>query len=73
MSHPDTFIHLLGALYGVLLVAATFVRAPLLEALRIDALFLREASEKTRPVNLLAGLLAGGYALYSLLSLSSGH
>lgn len=68
MNHPDTFINLLGVAYGVLLVAAVFVRAPLLEALRIDALFLREASEKTRPINLLAGLLAGGYGLYSLLS-----
>jgi hypothetical protein len=68
MNHPDTFINLLGALYGALLVAAVFVRAPLLEALRIDALFLREASEKTRPVNLLAGLLIAGYAAYSLMS-----
>jgi hypothetical protein len=68
MPPPDTLINLLGVLYGALLVAAVFFRAPLLEALRIDALFLREASERTRPMNLLAGLLAGGYGLYSLLA-----
>ncbi len=68
MNHPDTLINLLGVLYGALLVAATFMRAPLLEALRVDALFLRDASEKTRPMNLLAGLLVAGYGLHGLLS-----
>ncbi|MEW5786951.1 MAG: hypothetical protein AB1899_03755 [Pseudomonadota bacterium] len=68
MNHPDTLIHLLGALYGALLVAAAFMRAPLLEALRMDALFIPGFSEKTRPLNLLAGLLIAGYALYSLLT-----
>lgn len=68
MNHPDTLINFLGVLYGALLVAAVFMRAPLLEALRIDTLFLRTASERTRPINLLAGLLAVGYGLYSLLS-----
>jgi hypothetical protein len=68
MNPPDALIHLLGALYGALLVAAAFMRAPLLEALRIDALFVPGFSEKTRPLNLLAGLLIAGYAAYSLLS-----
>ncbi|HNA30873.1 MAG TPA: hypothetical protein PLL19_10615 [Thiobacillaceae bacterium] len=68
MNHPDTLIHLLGALYGALLVAAMFMRAPLTEALRIDALFVPSFSEKTRPLNLVAGLLIAGYAAYSLLS-----
>jgi hypothetical protein len=36
--------------------------------MRIDALFIRDYSEKTRSLNLLAGLLIGGYAAYSLLS-----
>jgi hypothetical protein len=68
MNHPDTLINLLGVLYGALLVAATFMRAPLLEALRVDALFLRDASDKTRPMNLAAGLLVAGYGLYALMS-----
>lgn len=68
MNSPDLFIHALGIAYGVLLVAATFMRHPLLESMRIDALFIREYSEQTRPLNLLAGMLVTGYALYSLLA-----
>jgi len=36
--------------------------------MRIDALFIKECTERTRPLNLLAGLLIAGYAIYSLLS-----
>lgn len=69
MAHtPDLFIHVLGIAYGLLLVAATFMRSPLIDAMRIDALFIREYSEQTRPLNLLAGMLVTGYALYSLLA-----
>jgi hypothetical protein len=68
MNQPDVLINLIGVLYGALLVAAMFVRTGLTEALRIDALFIPSYSEKTRPLNLLAGLLVAGYGLYSLLS-----
>ena len=67
MNHPDALVHVIAILYGVLLIAATFMRAGFTEALRIDALFLREHSEKTRPLNLVAGLLVAGYAIHSLL------
>jgi hypothetical protein len=68
MNNPDLLINLLGCLYGVLLVSAMFIRTRLTEAMRIDALFIPSYSEKTRPLNLLAGLLVAGYAAYSLLS-----
>jgi hypothetical protein len=68
MHHPDLMINLLGCLYGLLLVSAMFLRTGLTEAMRIDALLIPNYSEKTRPLNLLAGLLVAGYAAYSLLS-----
>ena len=68
MNSPDLLIHLLGCLYGSLLVSAMFMRTRLTEAMRIDALFIPRYSEKTRPLNLLAGLLIAGYAAYSLLA-----
>jgi hypothetical protein len=68
MNHPDLFINLLGIAYGAVLIAATFVRSRLTEAMRIDALFISTYTEKTRPVNLLAGLLVAGYAIHSLWS-----
>jgi hypothetical protein len=68
MNHPDVLINVIGMLYGATLIAAMFVRTGLTEAMRIDALFIREYSERTRPLNLLVGLLVAGYAIYSLLS-----
>ncbi len=67
MNHPDIFVNGLGIAYGALLITATFVRSGLTEAMRIDALFIKDYSEKTRPLNLLAGLLIAGYGIYSLL------
>lgn len=60
-------VHIGAIVYGLLLVAALFVRTPLTEALRIDALFIPEASEKTRPLNLVVGLAIAGYGAWSLL------
>jgi hypothetical protein len=68
MNHPDLLINLLGCLYGLLLVSAVFTRTRFTEAMRIDALFIPRYSEKTRPLNLLAGLLVAGYAAHALLS-----
>jgi len=68
MSQTDLLINLLGCAYGVVLIAATFLRTPLTEAMRIDALFIPRYSEKTRPLNLLVGLLVAGYAAYSLMT-----
>ena len=52
--------------YGLLLVLGTFVRTSLTEALRIDALFIPQAGEKTRPLNLVLGLLIAGYGAWSM-------
>jgi len=68
MNQLDAIINVIGVLYGAVLVAATFIRAGLTEAMRIDALFIKDYSEKTRPLNLVAGVLVAGYAIHSLLS-----
>jgi len=63
----DTIVNSIGIIYGLLLVLVTFVRSPVTESLRIDALFIPQFSESTRPLNLVAGLLIAGYGSYSLL------
>jgi hypothetical protein len=50
-------------------VLAAFVRTPLTEALRVDALFIPQASEKTRPRNLVLGLAIAGYGAWALWAL----
>jgi hypothetical protein len=62
----DTAVNAGAIAYGLLLVAGTFVRSRLTEALRIDALFIPGAGEKTRPLNLVLGLLIAGYGAWSL-------
>ena len=67
MNSPDILINSLGIAYGLVLIAGVFVRSQFTEAMRIDALFIRTASEQTRPINLVFGLLIAGYGVYSLL------
>ena len=62
----DTLVHAGAIAYGSLLVAGVFVRSALTEALRIDALFIPQASERTRPLNLIVGLAVAGYGAWSL-------
>ncbi len=62
----DTAINAGAVVYGVVLVLAAFVRTPVTEALRIDTLFIPQAGEKTRPLNLVLGLLIAGYGAWSL-------
>ncbi len=66
MPHPDTWIHVLAILYGLLLMTASFRSGRLLEAMRVDALFIKAYSDKTRPLNLVIGLLVAGYAVLAL-------
>lgn len=61
-----TLIHAGAIAYGMALTVAAFARTPLTEALRVDALFLPQASEATRPLNLVLGLLVAGYGAWSL-------
>jgi hypothetical protein len=61
-----TLVNAGAVVYGLVLVASMFMRSPLTEALRVDALFLPQASEKSRPLNLVFGLLIAGYGAWSL-------
>jgi hypothetical protein len=62
----DTVVNAGAIAYGILLIASAFVRTPVTEALRIDSLFIPQAGEKTRPLNLVLGLLIAGYGAWSL-------
>lgn len=68
MHSVNTVVTAIGIAYGCLLVLTMFVRSPVTEAMRIDALFSNQYSENTRPINLVAGLLFAGYGLYALLA-----
>lgn len=61
----DTIINAIGIIYGLLLVLVAFVPNKVTEPLRVDALFIPQFSESTRPLNLVVGLLVAGYASYS--------
>ncbi len=64
----DQMIHFGAIAYGLLLVLGMFVRTPVTEALRIDALFIPQAGDASRPLNVLLGLLIAGYGAWSLWS-----
>ena len=64
----DILVNAGAVAYGITLVVATFVRHPITEAMRIDALFIPQANERTRPLNLLMGVAIAGYGAWSLLS-----
>lgn len=53
-------------IYGAALIWTMFVRNKVTEALRLDKLFIPNASEGTRPLNLGFGILALGYNIYAL-------
>jgi hypothetical protein len=62
----DTVVNAGAVAYGIVLVLGVFVRTSVTEAMRVDTLFIPGASEKTRPVNLVLGLLIAGYGAWSL-------
>lgn len=64
----DIVVNAGAVAYGITLVLASIVRHPLTEAMRIDALFIPQADERTRPLNLLLGLAIAGYGAWSLFS-----
>lgn len=63
----DTIVNAGAVLYGLLLVLVTFVRTPLTDALRIDSLFVPQSGDRSRPLNLIFGLLIAGYGAWGLL------
>ena len=64
----DIIVNAIGIIYGVILILSAFVRNRAIDAMRVDSLFLPEPTEKTRPVNIVVGILVSGYGIYSLLS-----
>lgn len=64
----DTIVNTIGIIYGLTLIFGFFVRIRALESMRVDALFMPQATESSRPVNLVVGLLVAGYGIYSLWS-----
>lgn len=62
----NNIVHIGAVVYGLALAAGAFVNHPLTEALRVDAMFLPQASERTRPLNLIFGVLVAGYGAWSL-------
>ncbi|MBI5921382.1 MAG: hypothetical protein HY847_06985 [Betaproteobacteria bacterium] len=67
MKNPDLLVNAIGIVYGLLLIYAAFFESKFTEALRIDVLFMKDASPRTRPANLIVGVLVAGYATYALL------
>jgi len=62
----DTAVNAGAIAYGLVLILGAFVRTPMTEALRVDTLFIPQAGEKTRPLNLILGVLIAGYGAWSL-------
>jgi hypothetical protein len=62
----DTIVNAGAIAYGLVLVGSSLARTRLTEALRLDALFIPGADEKTRPLNLVFGLLIAAYGAWSL-------
>ena len=68
MKNLDTIVTVVGIIYGLLLILATFVRSKVTESMRIDALFMPQPTDNTRPLNLVVGIAFAGYGIYSLLA-----
>lgn len=62
----DLYVNAGAVFYGLLLMLGTVLHTPATEALRIDTLFLPQAGERTRPLNLILGLLIAGYGAWRL-------
>lgn len=68
MNNMDAIVTAIGIIYGFVLILVTFVRNKFIEPMRIDALFIPQPTDSTRPVNLIVGIMVSGYGIYSLLT-----
>ena len=66
VKNLDAIITIIGLIYGVLLISASFISTKVTEAFRIDALFMAQPSEATRKINLVAGVAIIGYNIYAM-------
>lgn len=67
MKNLDFIVTVIGVVYGLVLMLTPFVRSKITEAMRVDLLFMPNATDSTRPLNLIVGILVAGYGIYSLL------
>jgi len=56
-----------GIAYGIVLIVATFINNKVLEAFRLDVLFMRNPTQSSRGINLVAGLALIGYNVYTII------
>ncbi len=63
----DTAVNVIGIAYGLILIFAAFSRNKIIGSMRVDVLFMPHPTEKTRPVNLVFGILVAGYGIYSMV------
>ncbi len=66
MGSLDMALTIGGIAYGIVLILATFINNKTLEAFRLDALVMRNPTESTRGINLVAGLAFIGYNVYTI-------
>jgi hypothetical protein len=63
----DFELTIAGIAYGVLLIVATFLNNRVVESFRLDVIFMKQPTQATRMVNLVAGLAIIGYNVYTLV------
>lgn len=67
MGSLDMALTIGGIAYGVVLILATFIKGnKVLESFRLDVLVMRNPTESSRGINLVAGLALIGYNLYTV-------
>ncbi|MBE7415967.1 MAG: hypothetical protein HS130_12415 [Deltaproteobacteria bacterium] len=66
MSSLDMALTIGGIAYGIVLILATFINNKILESFRIDVLVMKNPSESSRGINLVAGLALIGYNIYTI-------
>ncbi|HLC18042.1 MAG TPA: hypothetical protein VJM57_03400 [Thermodesulfobacteriota bacterium] len=49
------------------MIVATFINNKVLEAFRLDVLFMRNPTQSSRGINLVAGLALIGYNVYTII------
>ncbi|MBI1912242.1 MAG: hypothetical protein HYS21_09595 [Deltaproteobacteria bacterium] len=54
-----------GVFYGIALIWTMFAKNRFTEALRVDTLFMPNAGDRTRVVNLIFGIIVLGYFIYA--------
>lgn len=63
----DSAVVIGGIIYGLILIVGVFLKSRFTEPFRIDSLISAVPSEKTRPLNLVAGICFAGYGIYTLI------